>query len=201
MPYRELEKIVPMLALSGVPARMMVMATLAAGVLTSIAFALLLRGSSRARLAAGVLGLMLTLEYIPRPVPSVAPAVPEYVTILQRIPNDAGLLDLASGYSSERPFGSDTGAGIALYYQMLHQHPMASGYIARVPTSAWQRLMTIETEVDAGVFGGLCRDFHLRYLVIAPESLGLAGLASAQLLVSTPDADLYDLAPNGQCVT
>jgi hypothetical protein len=201
MPYRELEKLVPELALSGVPARMMVMVTLAAGVLTSVAFALLLRGSSRARLAAGSLMLVLVLEYVPRPVPSVAPTVPEYVTVLQHLPDQAGLLDVVSGYSSQRPFGSDTGAGIALYYQTLHQHPMASGYIARVPTSAWQRLMTIKSDVDVGAFARLCRDFHLRYLVIAPEDVALASLFSAQLLVSTPDADLYDLAPNGTCVT
>jgi hypothetical protein len=200
MPYRELERLVPELAISGVPARMMVMVTLAAGVLVSVAFALLLRGSRPVRVIAGAVLVLMTLEYLPRPIPTVLPVVPDYVSALQRRPDTAGVLDLVSGYYSDRPFGSNTGAGIALYYQVIHQHPMTSGYIARVPTSAWQRLQAIKRSVDAGAFGLLCRDYGLRYLVIAPDAVSVT-LAGAQLLDSGPDAELFDLAPGGACLT
>jgi hypothetical protein len=198
MPYRELQRLVPELALSGVPARMMVMVTLAAGVLVSVAFALLLRGSKPARVAAGVLLVVMALEYLPRPIPTVLPRAPDYVSVLQRRPNGGGVLDLVSGYYSDRPFGSNTGAGIALYYQTIHQHPMAAGYIARVPTSAWERLQDIKRLVDAGAFGVLCRDYGLRYVVIGPDAVPET-LSAAQLLDSSSDADLFDLAPGGAC--
>jgi hypothetical protein len=145
-----------------------------------------------------VVGLML-VEYVPRPIPSVLPAVPSYVSALQARSDGAGVLDLVSGYYSDRPFGSDTGAGIALYYQTIHQHPMASGYIARVPASAWQQLVEIKRLVEADAFETLCRDYRLRYVVIAPATVS-PGLQSAQLVDRSPAAELFDLAPRGECL-
>jgi hypothetical protein len=201
MPYRVLQKLAPALALSGVPSRMMVMVTLAAAVLVSVALALLWCGSVRARLVAVVVVVLLGVEYLPRPFPTSSPSVPGYVAALRALPEPGGVLDLVSGYSSDRPFGSDTGAGIALYYQTLHEHPMASGYIARLPSSAWQQLVDIKHLVDQGAYGVLCREYGLRFVVIATDDAATPALASATLLTADTEADaeLIDLAPDGAC--
>jgi hypothetical protein len=202
MPYAALQSLLPAVNLSGVPARMMVMVTLAAAVLTSSAFALLLRGSMRSRVAACGLLLLLTFEYLPRPIPTTWPEVPGYVFALRGIDGAGGVLDLVSGYWSDRPFGSDGGAGIALYYQTIHQRPMASGYVARVPTSVRAVLLEQRRFVGENAYGALCRDYDLRYLVVPHAGSPIAALASAQLLFSdrVAQADLFDLAPQGLCV-
>jgi hypothetical protein len=85
MPYKALQKLVPPLALSGTPVRMMVMVTLAAAVLTSVAFVLLFRGPPRVRLGACALLGLLILEYLPQQLASTRPFVPGYVTALRDI--------------------------------------------------------------------------------------------------------------------
>src|SRR5438309_11583919 len=107
---------------------MMVMVALAAAVLTSVAFALLFGGSRRSRAAAGALLALLTLEYLPRPIPTTLPDVPGYVSAVRDIAGPGGVLDLVSGYSSDRPFGSDSGAGIPRDSQSVHERRMAPGY-------------------------------------------------------------------------
>jgi len=203
MPYRVLQKLVPALALSGVPARMMVMVTLAAAVLVAVALTVLWRESGRARSLAVVLLALLVVEYLPRPIPTSAPLVPAYVRALRAIREPGALLDLVSGYASDRPFGTDAGAGIALYYQTLHEHPMAAGYLARLPTSAWQQLVSITQLVDQGAFGTLCRSYGLRYLVIATHDAAPLAHTTAEVLLldSGVDAELVDLAPDGSCLT
>jgi len=202
MPYRVLQKVVPALALSGVPARMMVMVTLAAAVLVAVAVSVLWQESRRWRGVVVVLLVVLAFEYLPRPIPTSAPVVPAYVSALRAIGEPGALLDLVSGYASDRPFGTDAGAGIALYYQTLHERPMAAGYVARLPTSAWQQLVSITNLVDAGAFGTLCRTYGLRYVVIATHDAGPLADTTAAVLMTDPaaDAELVDLAPGGACL-
>jgi hypothetical protein len=202
-PYRELQKVVPALALSGVPARMMVMVTLAAAVLSSVALSRLARESARGRIVAAILVVLMTVEYLPGPIPLTSPTAPGYVAVVQGIGGPGGLLDLVSGYSPDQPFGSTSGTGVAMYYQTLHERPMASGYIARLPSSAWQRLLEIHDLVDQSAFGTLCRSFDLRYLVVVSDDGVRSALVSAPLLFhdAVANADLFDLAPDGRCVS
>jgi hypothetical protein len=198
MPYAGVQTLVPFLDLSGVPARMMVMVTLAAAVLTSVGYALLFEASLRARLIACGLLVLMAVEYVPRAIPTTSPQIPAYVSALASIQEPGGLLDLVSGYFEDRPFGSVTGSGIALYYQTLHHRPMASGYIARVPSSAWATLQREAQLVDDRDYGTLCREYDLRYVVVPTAQ----SLTSARLLLIDADADakLFDLAPDGTCV-
>ena len=203
MPYAGLQALLPFLDLSGVPARMMVMVTLAAAVLCSVGFALLFDGVPRSRVIAGGLLVLLAVEYVPRPIPTTSPEVPAYVATLQAIEQSGGVLDLVSGYFEDRPFGSVTGSGIALYYQTIHHRPMASGYVARVPSSAWATLLRQKDLVDAGAYGALCREYGLRYLVVPSESPAMSALGSARLLLldASSGADVFDLAPDGVCIS
>jgi hypothetical protein len=152
-------------------------------------------------IAAGVL-VFLAIEYVPRPIPATSPDVPAYVARLQSIGGPGGLLDLVSGYAEDRPFGSVTGSGIALYYQTIHQRPMASGYLARVPSSAWAMLLRQKDLVDEGAYGSLCREYGFRYLVVPSDSAALDTLSAARLLLfdAHTGADLFDLAPEGTCI-
>jgi hypothetical protein len=181
---------------------MMVMVTLAAAVMTSVGFALLFEGSARSQLIACGLVVLLSLELVPRAIPTTLPEVPAYVAALQSIDGPGGVLDLASGYGENRPFGSVTGTGIALYYQTVHHRPMASGYIARVPSSAWATFLRQKDLVDEGAYGRLCREYDLRYLVVGSDSAAVDALGSAHLLLvdMRAGADLFDLAPDGRCI-
>jgi hypothetical protein len=202
MPYAGLQTLFPLLDLSGVPARMMVMVTLAAAVLTSVGFALLFGGSLRSRLIASGLLVVLSVELLPRPIPATLPEVPAYVSALQSIDGPGAVLDLVSGYFEDRPFGSVTGSGIALYYQTIHRRPMAAGYIARVPSSAWAMVLRQKGLVDQAAYATLCRDYGFRYLVLPSTAPPPAALTSARLLLADAPAaaDVFDLAPDGTCI-
>jgi hypothetical protein len=201
-PYRVLLKLIPALSLSGVPARMMVMVFLAAGVLTAVSFAWLWRASPVRRLVACAVLVLLTVEYLPRPIPTTPADVPGYVLALRDVASPGGLLDLVSGYSSDYTFGEDTGKGIALYYQTVHKRPMASGYVARLPQSTWLRLLDLKRLVDQNAYATLCREFDLRYIVLPGSDSATVPLGSARLLYAdeTADADVFDLAPDGRCI-
>jgi hypothetical protein len=146
--------------------------------------------------------LVMAVEYVPRPIPTAAPDAPAYVSALASIQERGGLLDLVSGYFEDRPFGSVTGSGIALYYQTIHRRPMASGYIARVPSSAWATLQRQTDLLNQSAFGTLCRDYNLRYVVVPVESAAVTPLRSARLLLAdaAAGADLFDLAADGSCI-
>ena len=79
---------------------------------------------------------------------------------------------------------------------------MASGYIARLPQSAWQRLMVLRRLVDLDAYGLLCRDYDLRYLVLPAGDAEAPSLASARLVYvdRAVDAEVFDLAPDGRCI-
>jgi hypothetical protein len=202
MPYRVLQKLIPALSLGGVPARMMVMVYLAAGVLASVSLTLLWRESLVARAVACALVALMAVEYLPQSVSATSPDVPGYVLAVRNISGPGGLLDMVSGYSEDHPFGDSTGAGVALYYQTIHERPIASGYIARLPQSAWDRLLDIKRLVDQNAYAQLCRDYDLRYVLMPASVAPMPSLSSARLLYSDPvgAADLFDVAPDGVCI-
>jgi hypothetical protein len=180
----------------------MVMVFLAAAVLTSLSFVWLWRGSLLRRLVACGVLVLLTVEYLPRPIPTTPVDVPGYVLALRDITSPGGLLDLVSGYSSDYTFGEDSGRGIALYYQTVHRRPMASGYVARLPQSTWLGLLDQKRLVDQQAFATLCREYDLRYVVLPGSESATVSLASARLLYAdeAADADVFDLAPGGLCI-
>ncbi len=93
LPYALLELLFPPLTISGVPLRMMVMVMLSVAILAAFGFELLLRGEARGKLAAVVLACMLLVEYLPKPIPTLSIAVPEYVGVLRSLPGAEGILD------------------------------------------------------------------------------------------------------------
>ncbi|MBI1859394.1 MAG: hypothetical protein HYR96_00560 [Deltaproteobacteria bacterium] len=155
LPYNFLVRNVPGFALSGVPIRFVMIISLAAAVLAAQAF-LLLRGTSPALL--GALLLVALFEHIPSDLPASPLDVPSYVEKLKLAPEGA-VVDLASKETEQ------------LYYQTVHNHPMAFGYIARVPQRLVESGNGIRHLAEEKRFDTLCHDLHFRYLVDTSGSL------------------------------
>jgi hypothetical protein len=182
LPYAWLEAVFPPLALSGVPVRMMVMVTLAASVIAAMGLKMLFAAGPAKRWVAVALLALLVVEYLPSPVPASQLAAPEYVRVLAALEDDGkGVLDMVSGQT------------LTLYYQTVHEKPMALGYIARLPRSV--------TIIDAQLLGAWERGdyeelkhvFGIRYLVTDPSVSVRLGSGPATLLHEDAWALVYDL--------
>ncbi len=153
LPYALLELLFPPLAISGVPLRMMVMVMLSVAILAAFGFELLLRSEAQGRFAAIALACVLLVEYLPKPIPTLSIAAPEYVGVLRSLPGEEGILDTVSAPSH------------ALFYQTIHHRPMAFGYVARVPKSVEAQDRKLEEAVRLKRFDRLWPDYRLRYVV------------------------------------
>jgi hypothetical protein len=161
LPYVWLETVFPPLVLSGVPLRMMVMVMLSAGILSAFGLAVLLRGPFAHRGAAVALLGVLVIEYLPKPIPMVTKDVPGYVEALRRLPGTDGVLDLVSDPSG------------ALYFQTLHEKPLAFGYLARKPESVEARYETLMQVIEQQQFDRLWPDHRLRYVIATGQAPAL----------------------------
>jgi hypothetical protein len=153
LPYGWLETLFPLFTISGVPIRMMVMVMLSVAMLAAFGFASLLRGSVGSRRAAIAIACLLAIEYLPKPIPTLSVAVPPYVDILRDLPGRDGVLDAVSDQS------------YALFYQTIHQKPLAFGYLAREPESVASRDEALNDLLEQKRFDRLWPDYRLRYVV------------------------------------
>jgi hypothetical protein len=158
MPYAALEAAFPSLRLSGVPVRMVVMVTLAASVIVAIGVQALLdrpvTSLSRGSLMVGLAGIVLFVDSWPQPIPRTRPVIPEYVTVLSHLPRSGAVLD---------PMGDQY---LALYYQTIHQMPLADGYVSRLPLSVTQALLGKYDDANAGRYQQLLHRYNVRYVVM-----------------------------------
>jgi len=155
LPYTWLQALFPPLRASGVPVRMIVIAVLAAAVISAEGFKLLFRGSYRNRLSASALLGLALLEHLPGPVTTSAPSIPAYVRVLRELPGAGGVLDTVS-----RPT-------LALYYQTVHQKPLAFGYVSRAPRSVDEKDRELVKTLKANDFLSLWSTYRIRYLITA----------------------------------
>jgi hypothetical protein len=164
------------------PVRMVVMAILAASVLTAIGFADLLR---RTRLSAryvavvAVLLVVVAFEYLPGPLPARENPLPDFVRELKKLP-DGPIYDVRSSKFH------------ALYYQTIHQRPMAFGYISRVSTTVDIKSRQLRSVFEAGDYERLNREYGFRYLILPRQMDLVAGLGSP--IYQDNDAQIYDLS-------
>jgi hypothetical protein len=149
LPYELFTMLFPILKLSGVPVRMMVMTQLSVSILCAIGFKLLFRESTIKRLLAVVLLIILFFEYLPKPIPASQIAIPKYVNILKRLPDNKGIIDTITPRS------------LALYYQTIHNKPIAFGYIARIPKSVEEKNKKMIQVINNKQYTSLYRDFNI----------------------------------------
>lgn len=160
LPYALLQLIFPPLKLSGVPVRMMVMVFLASAIISAFSLKLLFQGSKPERALALALICLLVVEYLPQPISTSKVPVPGYVNAIAVAPGNGGVLDTISD------------ATAALFYQTLHERPLALGYLARVPASVDRKDHHLEELIQDERFDRLWPDYRLRYVVASPRILG-----------------------------
>lgn len=152
MPYILLEKLFPFLAISGIPVRMMVMVYLSAAVIIAYGIKSLVLRTVKSKFLFFLFLVILFIDYLPLTIPVTKLPVPGYIQKLKR-ENTGGLIDLVSTPSE------------ALYYQTIHQKPIAAGYIARIPQSVLINDLILSKIIKAKDFDVLCREYGFKYLL------------------------------------
>jgi hypothetical protein len=182
MPYTLVAMVIPGMSLGGMPVRMISMAILAAAVLAAIGFAELLRRERRSAFFAAILLVVLVFEYLPGPLPARENPLPDFVRELQKLP-DGAIYDVRSSKFH------------ALYYQTVHQRPMAFGYIARVARSVDAKSTELRRVFEMGDYARLYREYGFRFLIL-PRDMNLVAALGAPLYQDN-DAQIYDLSKFG----
>jgi hypothetical protein len=154
MPYTLLETIFPILKLSGVPVRMMVMVILSTSVLSAIGFQELFQNFPRRKIFTFALLGILLFETLPKPLSTTKIEVPDYITALTALPNDGGVVDLVTN-----------GPDLPLYYQTFHGKPIAFGYVSRLPTSVSNKDDALTLAIKNRDYGELWGTYHIRYFI------------------------------------
>lgn len=178
MPYTVFVKLIPGMALGGMPVRMVSMAILAASVLVAVGFADLL-SRKRFALVVGLALVVLVFEYLPGPLPARENPLPDFVRELRKLP-DGAIYDVRSS-----KFHS-------MYYQTIHQRPMAFGYISRPSSSVDAKSKELRSVFETGDYGRLYREYGFRYLIL-PREMNLVAALGAPLYQDN-DAQIYDLS-------
>ena len=120
------------------------------------------------------LSLLVLVEYLPWPYPTVQPAVPPFYRQLAQEPGDFAVLDL--------PMGTRTVAKPYMYYATVHGKPLVEGHVSRLPLSAHDFIDSVpllyglhqDNEMDPDL-GDVSRqlsalaDAKVRYLVLHPD--------------------------------
>jgi len=187
LPYASLEKFFPYLKASGVPVRMMAMTMLSAAVISAMGFKVLFQKSRGKRLLAGLLLIMLFIEYLPRPRLASKIAIPPYVILLKDLPDTKGIVDMTAS------------PGLALYYQTIHEKPMAFGYLSRIPESVAIKDQKLRQVIHDRQYVSLYRDYGIRYLVTDADTHIVNEYPSIRTLYQDTKVKLFDLAAGKAC--
>jgi len=188
LPYAWLEQALPVMRVSGVPIRTMVMVVLAAAVLSAAALERLLRDGARGRRLALAAAALLVVETLPGPIPRIAPEVPAFVDWLRAQPADAASIELV-----EPPLPN----GLALYYQTLHEQPIAFGHTSRKTAAVKAAEKRLREVASSGDTRALRCDYGFRYL-LADEGRRLDAPSRTFDRADAPGKILvYDLGERG----
>ena len=188
LPYRLLEILLPPLELSGCPVRMVVMVTLAAGVLAGVGMDELLRGGRGARAGAVLLLLVMGIELLPDRLPTTAAKpLPGWVSALAAMPKTYGFMDV-----------DDVVVGPpALYFQTVHGVPIFEGYLARIPASVKAQDAALRALRRRRDFRALCEEHGFAYFLFGAGSG--AGSMPVAPIWSGEDLELYDVRSAWDC--
>lgn len=190
MPYALLGKIIHPMQVSGVPTRMMLMAILSAAVLTAAVWPVLWR-RRWGQIAATILAGVLIIDCLPQSMPATPLSTPGAVAAARDLPAGHGVLDLQNNFS----YDLDTKSFSALYYQTIHEQPMAFGIIARTPHYTDEQDNRMRSLVENDRYRTLCEEYNIRY-VLTKATVPIVG---ATLLYADDSSKLYDIGRNTNC--
>lgn len=153
LPYAVLWLVFPPWRLAGVPVRMMVMVQLVASIMAAGGIQALLTSQWKwKRPALAAILAWVVFDYLPFPARLTDPAMPPYVAALRDLPSGS-VLDLASN------------GPLALYYQTVHEKPIAFGYISRTPTSVDADDQALAAMIRDGEWERIATERHFTYVV------------------------------------
>ncbi len=181
LPYELFEMVFPPLKVSGVPVRMMAMVMLSAAVISAMGFKVLFQKSRGKRLLTGLLLIILFIEYLPKPIPASKIAIPPYINFLKDLPDSKGIADTTAS------------PALALYYQTIHEKPMAFGYLSRIPRSVNIKDQKLRQVIRDKQYISLYRDYNIRYLVTDADTDIVIKYPSIRMLYHDSKVKLYDL--------
>lgn len=155
MPYGLLEQVFPMLKISGMPVRMMVMTMLCVSILAARGLAWG-RGPRTPRrvLAYVAFVLVMVLESLPRLLPTTPATPPNWVLELSRLPEAGGVLDLKTQLPNRMA-----------WHASIHGHPIALGDVSRWPASAESQKLWFRGLVRQGRWDELRDRYGFSYVV------------------------------------
>ena len=129
-----LVRYLPIAANARIPGRAIVVVSLAMAVLGAIAISRSQEPSRRRWLGIAAMALIILLDYLPTPFPTVEVDRPPIYETLRDRPERGALLELPVGIRD-----SFTGRGFldhrALAYQMIHRRPIVGGVVSRIAPS------------------------------------------------------------------
>ena len=189
MPYRLMERTIPAFRMTGMPVRMMMMASLSLIVLAAYGWTELARGSASAvaarpgkrNVVMTALLALVVFETLPKPIDVVSPDVPAWVHALGRLPGTGGVID------------GMTEPWTGVYYQTIHGKPIAAGYISKEPSTVAEDKLRKRLALRRGNFGELRDRWGVDY-VIAPASRPIESLPVAY---EDETVRIYSLRTNG----
>lgn len=153
LPYAVLWLVFPPWRLAGVPVRMMIMVQLVAAIMAAGGVQALVSSTWKwKRPALAAILVWVLFDYVPVPMRVTDPAMPPYVAALRDLPAGA-VLDLASN------------GPLALYYQTVHEKPIAFGYISRTPTSVDADDQALAAMIRRGEWERIAAERHFTYIV------------------------------------
>ena len=182
MPYTILAGLLPFLALSGLPVRMMVMVTLAASVLSAMGFRELYGQFSQKTALVLVLLAVIVFESLPIPLAATRLEIPEYVTVLAGLPDAGGVLDEVAPSPSQ-----------LMYYQIGFMKPIAFGYISRVPTSVVKNDEMLAQAIGRRDYASLLNTYHIAYVVTRDMTVPPQPQVCVQAVYDSHEVRIYRL--------
>ncbi|MBX7143786.1 MAG: hypothetical protein K1X79_04995 [Oligoflexia bacterium] len=178
--YAVLDGLFPFSRLSGVPARLFVLSTIAAALLAGVAVQELLKQKRRVLVA--LLALIVVIENLPQPIQMSNPSIPSIITDLRQevIPSGFALLDAVNR------------GPLQLYYQTVHEKPMAFGYTARITKRVNKQNRAIRRLIGKGAAAELCEQYHFSHALLTPQQAQrFVGLGAP--ILQTDGQGLYKL--------
>jgi len=128
--------------------------------------------------------MILFFEYLPRPLPATRIPTPEYIRILKDLPGTDGVVDVI------------TGPTVKLYFQTIHEKPIASGYVSRIPKSSSEMDTALLELIQNGEFERAYLDYNIRYLLSESVPKNIGGVKSLKTLYNDGKVGLFDMAPS-----
>ena len=105
--------------------------------------------------------------------------LPDFVRELKKLP-DGAIYDVRNSKFH------------ALFYQTIHQKPMAFGYISRPTRSVEAKSTELRRTFETGDYEKLYREYGFRYLIL-PRDMNLVAALGSPIYQDT-DAQIYDLS-------